>query len=147
MIGFKAKSLGLSVARARLAGTPSRIPTAATMTWRMPLPARPRSPNSADTTRASAGCRATTTAATPGSASVFKPSSTAGAASDYDRFLRAFSRWERQAHVDRAGMHARERVVDVLKPLGGDSSTHLPRTGEFKCLLQVAPGANDRAPP
>ena len=38
MIAFKAKSLGLSVAQARLAGTPSRIPTAATMTWRMPLP-------------------------------------------------------------------------------------------------------------
>ena len=79
MIAFKAKSLGLSVAPARLAGTPSRIPTAATMTWRMPLPARRRSPNSADTTPACAGCRATTTAAPPGSASVFKPSSTAGA--------------------------------------------------------------------
>ena len=49
------------------------------MTWRTPLPARPRFPNSADTTPAYAGCRATTTAATPGSASVFKPSSTAGA--------------------------------------------------------------------
>ena len=53
-----------SVAPARLAGTPSRILTAATMMWRMPLPARQRSPNSADTTRACAGCQATTT--TPG---------------------------------------------------------------------------------
>jgi hypothetical protein len=43
MIAFKAKSLDLSVAPARLAGTRSRIPTAATMTWRMPLPARRRS--------------------------------------------------------------------------------------------------------
>jgi acyl-CoA synthetase (AMP-forming)/AMP-acid ligase II len=43
----------------------------------------------ADTTRACAGCRATTTAAPPGSASVFKPSSTAGAASDYNGVLRA----------------------------------------------------------
>jgi hypothetical protein len=59
MIAFKAKSLGLSVAPARLAGTPSRIPTAAAMTWQMPLPARRRSPNSADTTSACAGCRAT----------------------------------------------------------------------------------------
>src|SRR6185436_3851756 len=62
------------------------IPSAATTTWRMPSPARRRSPNSADTTRACAGCRATTTttAAPPGSAFVFKPSSTAGGASDYD---------------------------------------------------------------
>jgi hypothetical protein len=56
-----AKSLGVSVAPARLAGTPSRIPTVVKMTWRMPLPARQRSPNSADTTRACAGCRTTTT--------------------------------------------------------------------------------------
>ncbi len=48
--------LRLSVAPARLAGTPSRIPTAATMTWQMPSPARQRSPNSADTTPACAGC-------------------------------------------------------------------------------------------
>ena len=75
--------VGLERRTSVLAGTPSRIPTAATMTWRMPLPARRRSPNSAATTPASAGCRATTTA-TPGSASVFKPSSTAGGASDYD---------------------------------------------------------------
>jgi hypothetical protein len=40
MIVFKIKSSGLSGAQAQLAGTPSRIPTAATMTWRMPLPAR-----------------------------------------------------------------------------------------------------------
>ena len=46
----------------------------------------------ADTTRACAGCRATTTAAPPGSASVFKPSSTAGDASDYDGVSRALSR-------------------------------------------------------
>ena len=89
---LQGQSLGLSVAQARLAGTPSRIPTAATMTWRMPLPARRRSPNSADTTPACAGCRTTTTAAPPGSASVFKPSSTAGGASDYDVVLRAHSR-------------------------------------------------------
>jgi hypothetical protein len=44
MIAFKDKSQGWSVERARLAGTPSRIPTAVTMTWRMPLPARQRSP-------------------------------------------------------------------------------------------------------
>ena len=61
MIAFKVKSVGLSVAPARLAGTPSRIPTVATMTSRTPLPARRRSPNSAATTRASAGCRAMTT--------------------------------------------------------------------------------------
>ena len=73
--------------------TPSRIPTAATMTWRMPLPARRRSPNSADTTPACFGCRATTTImAPPGSAFVFKPSSTAGDASVYDGVLRALSR-------------------------------------------------------
>ena len=35
--------LRLGVAPARLAGTPSRIPTAATMTWQMPSPARQRS--------------------------------------------------------------------------------------------------------
>ena len=57
--------MGLSVARAWLAETPSRIPTAATMTWRMPLPAWRRSPNSADTIPAYAGCRATTTTAAP----------------------------------------------------------------------------------
>src|SRR5262249_52533797 len=92
MIVFKAKSLGLSVARARLAGTPSRIQTAATMTWRMRLPARWRSLSSADTTRACAGCRAPTATAAPrGSAPVFKPSSTAGAASDYDGILRALA--------------------------------------------------------
>lgn len=85
MIAFKAKSLGLSAAPARLAGTPSRIPTAATMTWRTLLPARRRSPNSADTIRACAGCRATTTTATPhGSASDIKPSSTAEGTSVYD---------------------------------------------------------------
>ena len=67
--------------------TPSRIPTVATMTSRMPLLARRRSLNSADTTRASAGCRVTTTSATPGSASVFKPSSTAGGASYDDGVL------------------------------------------------------------
>ena len=44
-------------------------------------------------TPACAGCRTTTTtAAPPGSASVFKPSSTAGGASDYDGVLRALSR-------------------------------------------------------
>ena len=71
----------------------ARIPTAATMMWRMPLPARRRSSNSADTTPACAGCRATTTTTTmlPGSASVFKPTSTAGGASDYDGVLRALS--------------------------------------------------------
>ena len=46
-----------------------------------------------DTTRASAGYRATMTTATPpGSAPVFKPSSTAGGASDYNRVLRALPR-------------------------------------------------------
>src|SRR6476661_8141531 len=53
---------------------------------------------------------------------------------------------QNHAPVDRAGMHAREHVVDVLKSLGGDSSTHLTSTGEFKRLLQVETGANDRAP-
>jgi hypothetical protein len=38
------------------------------------------------------GVATTTTAATPGSASVFKPLSTAGAASDYDGVSRALSR-------------------------------------------------------
>ena len=51
-------------------------PRTVTMTWRMPLPARRRSPTSADTTRACSGLT-TTTAAPSGSASVFKPSSTA----------------------------------------------------------------------
>ena len=85
--------VGLERRTSAVGRTPSRIPTAATMTWRMPLPARQRSPNSADTTPACAGCRATTTtAAPPSSASVFKPSSTAGGASDYDRVLRVLSR-------------------------------------------------------
>ena len=53
---------------------------------------------------------------------------------------------QNHAPVDRAGMHAREHVVDVLEPLGGDSGTHLTSTGEGKRLLQVEPGANDRAP-
>ena len=71
--------VGLERRTSAVGGTPSRIPTAATMTWRMPLPARQRSPNSADTTPACAGYRATTTtAATPGSTSVFKPSPIAG---------------------------------------------------------------------
>jgi hypothetical protein len=48
---------------------------------------------------------------------------------------------QNHAPVDRAGMHAREHVVDVLKSLGGDSGTHLTSTGEFKCLLQVETGA------
>ena len=111
MIAFKARSLGSSVAQARLAGTPSRIPTAATMTWRMPLPARRRSPNSADTTRACAGCRATTTtAATPGSASVFKTSSTAGGASDYE-FIQALTTVVR-------GINDLEGLVPTLAELG-----------------------------
>ena len=39
---------------------------------------------------------------------------------------------QNHAPVDRAGMDAREHVVDVLKPLGGDSGTCLTSTGEFK---------------
>ena len=46
---------------------------------------------------------------------------------------------QNHAPLDRAGMHAREHVVDVLEPLGGDSGTHLSRTGEGKCLLQIEP--------
>ena len=53
---------------------------------------------------------------------------------------------QNHAPVDRAGMHAREHVVDILKPLGGDGGTHLSRSCELKCLLQVETGANDRAP-
>ena len=91
--------VGLERRTARLAGTPSRIPTAATMTWRMRLPARRRSPTSADTTRACAGCRATTTtAAPPGSASVFKPSSTARAHPTMTEFC-ALSRAESAEHL------------------------------------------------
>jgi hypothetical protein len=37
---------------------------------------------------------------------------------------------QNHAPVDRAGMHAREHVVDVLKPLGGDSGTHLSRPSD-----------------
>src|SRR6478736_3353801 len=51
----------------------------------------PFSPDSAATTRACFGCRALTTTR-PGSAPVFKPTSTAGDASDYDGVLRALSR-------------------------------------------------------
>ena len=52
---LQGQSLGLSVAQARLAATPSRIPSVATMTWRMPLPARRHSPNSADTNQHALG--------------------------------------------------------------------------------------------
>ena len=49
-------------------------------------------------TPASAGCRATTTAAPPGSASVFKPSSTAGAHPSMTEF-RALSHAESARHI------------------------------------------------
>ena len=99
MIAFKAKSLDLSVAPRGWPGIPSHIPTGATMTWRMRLPARWRLPTSADSTRVCDGCRATTTtAAPPGSACVFKPSSTARAHPTMTEFC-ALSRAERAEHL------------------------------------------------
>ena len=135
MIAFRAKSLGLSVAQARLAGTPSRIPSAA-MTWRMPLAARQRSPNSADTTPACAGCRATTTTATPGSASVFKPSLTAGGASDYDRVLRA--------HAE-SGRHIADFSGNAVCPSRVTARLTLPISSARRRLRSIS-GRSRRSP-